>query len=237
MKPLQYRSKLFVDGCYPDKFAAALSSSADAVMLENEDHVAPELKDKARGWIADFIADPARLKGKVVHVRVNSTRTEHFHADLDAFVRPGIDIINLPKVESREQVVMTAELLDGLEKKRGLAPIGLLVNIETPLGLRKVSEIALAHPRVRGLQIGYGDLFKPYGISHDGPVAADVVRFAVRMAAAEAGIGAFDGAYTNDQDDMEAYRRDAERARDLGFTGKSCSNEKQVAIANQVFGK
>ena len=44
-------------------------------------------------------------------------------------------------------------------------PIGILANIETPKGLRLAADIATARPRVVGLQIGYADLFEPFGIN------------------------------------------------------------------------
>jgi citrate lyase beta subunit len=41
-------------------------------------------------------------------------------------------------------------------------------------GLRRAAELALAHPRVCGLQIGYADLFEPAGIARDEEAAGEV---------------------------------------------------------------
>src|SRR5689334_16515122 len=98
MKPVKYRSKLVVDGCIPDSFKAGFASAADSIMFENEDHVPPALKPKSRQWIAQFISDRSRLKGKVVQVRVNAVWSEFYHEDLEALVLPGVDIVTLPKV-------------------------------------------------------------------------------------------------------------------------------------------
>lgn len=63
----------------------------------------------------------------------------------------------------------------------------LLVNIETPSGLRHAAEIGRAHPRVAGLQLGLGDLFESLGIERRDPANLHAVLYALRMAAAEAG--------------------------------------------------
>ncbi len=115
-----------------------------------------------------------------------------------------------------------------------MRPIGLLLNIETPRGLRQAAELAAAHPRVAGLQLGLGDLFAPNGIAR---TAANVhaTLFALRMAAAEAGVFACDGAFPDVGDD-EGFRTEASMARGLGFIGKSCIHPRQVGLANDVFG-
>ena len=161
--------------------------------------------------------------------------TPHFAQDLDAVVWPALHIVNLPMVESADAVRQAAAALEALERERGIArPLGILANIESPRGLRLAAEIALAHPRVIGLQIGYGDLFAPLGIASGEPAATQYVRTAVRMAAGEAGIDAFDGAYVN-YSDQAGYRRDSEAARQLGFAGRSCIHPSQIAMTNEVF--
>ena len=122
-----------------------------------------------------------------------------------------------------------------LERTRGIAqPIGILANIESPKGLRLAAQIALAHPRVAGLQIGFGDLLAPLGIAQGEPSALQAIRVQVRLAAGEAGIAAYDGAFV-DIADPDGYRRDAQAAQRLGYAGKSCIHPSQVQLANDVF--
>ena len=234
-RPLLYRSKLFVHGCEPDTFGSAFASEADSVVLNNEDHVEPGDKEASREAIAAFLADPSRARGKVVQVRVNEVSSPYFQADIEAFVRPGVHVVNIPKVESLDEIRLADAAIARLEKSAGIsAPIGLLVNIESAAGFRRAAELASGGSRVVGLQIGYGDLLRPLGIDYDGP-ASDMVRLAVRFAASEAGISSFDGAYLGDPTDLVAYRRDALRAVSFGMTGKSCNSPAQAAIANEVF--
>ena len=124
------------------------------------------------------------MNGKLVVVRVNALATAHFTADLEAVVSPALDVLNLPMVEDADTVRHAVTLLEQLERQRGLGPrIGILANIESPRGLRLAAEIAAAHPRMMGLQIGFGDLFSPLGIASGEPSATQAVRVAVRMAA------------------------------------------------------
>ena len=101
-------------------------------------------------------------------------------------------------------------------------------------GLRLAAEIAAADPRVAGLQIGFADLFEPLGIDRRDAAAVQQVQLAVRLAAGEAGVLAYDAAFA-DVNDAEGFRREAEVARRLGFIGKSCIHPSQVPIANAVF--
>ena len=171
----------------------------------------------------------------MVVVRSNGLSSGLFEDDLKVIVGSGLDVLNLPMVESGEEVREAARVLARLEQAAGVErPIGILANIETPKGLRLAAEIATADPRVVGLQIGYADLFEPCGINRSDPNALSYVRMAIRLAAAEAKVPAYDGAYAVVAK-PERYREECEEARNLGFAGKSCIHPTQVPIANECF--
>lgn len=227
------RSKLFVPGSRPELFDKAWQSAADAISFDLEDAVAEDRKIEARDYVARAL-ERRTTSGKVVIVRINPWGEPFFADDLEAVVRPGLDIVNLPKVESAETILETARLLDRLECENGIGRhVGILANIETARGLRMAAEISLSHERVIGLQLGFGDLFEPLGVERS-PLALAPVRLAVRLAAAEAGIDAFDGAFVGVADG-EAFRMDAEAGRALGLAGKSCIHPSQIDIVNAVF--
>ena len=229
------RSKLFVPASRPELFDKALSGAADAVSFDLQDAVEASRKPQARATLAAWFGRGVPACGKVIIVRVNPASSGQLDADLDAIVHPGLDIVNLPSLEDPESVTDAVAAIERLERARGIGrPVRVLANIETPRGLRRAAEIACAHPRVMGLQIGFGDLFAPLRIVSGEPAATQAVRVAVRMAAGEAGIDAWDGAFVK-IDDPEGYRRDAKSACDLGFAGKSCIHPSQVALANAVF--
>jgi len=230
------RSKLFVPASRAELFPKALASEADGLSFDLEDAVEESRKPEARQALAALLDAPeAAQAGKRLIVRINASTTTHFHADAEAIARASLDTVNLPMVESVDEILALAGLLDRLEAERGIArPIGILVNIESPRGLRRAAELACSHPRVNGLQIGYGDLFGPAGIDPTDFEAAQFVRMQVRMAAAEAGVAAFDGAHTNIRD-LEGFRRSCAAAARLGFVGKSCVHPTQITAANEIF--
>jgi citrate lyase subunit beta/citryl-CoA lyase len=59
-------------------------------------------------------------------------------------------------------------------------------------------------------------------------------RSRVVLAARAAGLEAVDQVFVNIRDD-EAFRRDAEMGRQLGYGGKMCVVPRQMVIANEVF--
>jgi len=230
------RSKLFVPASRPELFAKALAGDADAISFDLEDAVQESRKAEARGVLRDFLRQSSpRPGGKIVIVRVNGPTTPHFEADLTAVAGPVVDMINLPKPESADDVRAAADALARCEHANGVeGPIGLLPNIESPRGLRLAAEIARAHPRVVGLQLGLGDLFEPFGIDRADAQAVHAMQLAVRLAAAEASIWACDTVYGT-VSDPDGYTREANAARRLGFVGKSCIHPTQVPLANAVF--
>ncbi|MDB5708331.1 MAG: citryl-CoA lyase [Sphingomonas bacterium] len=235
------RSKLFVPGARPEFFAKALAGDADAISFDLEDAVAEGGKRAARTAIADFLsADTTRnalaANGKRIIVRINALGSPHFAADVAAMALPDVVLINLPKLDDPADVATVAAALDRAEQAAGVPrAIGLLVTVETPRALRRAAEIATAHPRVAGLQLGLNDLFEPLGIDRTAPGNAHAVMLAMRLASAEGGAFAYDGAYAA-IDDEQGFRREAEQALALGYLGKSCIHPRQVAIANAVFG-
>ncbi|PQZ69986.1 CoA ester lyase [Achromobacter sp. MYb9] len=230
------RSKLFVPGSRPELFAKALAGAADALSFDLEDAVAPSRKDEARGHLARLLAAPeAAASGKTLIVRVNALDTGQFHADVQAVVRPGLHLVNLPKAEREADVVAAASAVEQACRANGVeGPVGLLLNIESPRALRRAASLAAAHPSVAGLQLGLGDLFEPAGIARREPAAVQQAMFALRMAAAEAGVFAYDSAFANIEDEA-GYRAEAELARSLGYIGKSCIHPRQVPLANAAF--
>jgi citrate lyase subunit beta/citryl-CoA lyase len=229
------RSKLFVPGSRPDIFEKAAGSAADALSIDLEDAVAQEKKAEARAHVAAYLQTYKNSSDKIIIVRVNEISSPMFEADVEAVVGPGVDIINVPKVESSDDVSRAIVAIARAEKQHGLdGRIRLLANIETPKGLRCAAEIAGVDPRLMGLQIGFKDLLSRWGIDSRDSGVQQLVRLQVRLAAAEAGIAAYDGAFT-DIKQPDAFRAEAENARRMGFAGKTCIHPSQVPIANEVF--
>ncbi|NCT84934.1 MAG: CoA ester lyase [Comamonadaceae bacterium] len=226
------RSKLFVPGIRPELFAKALASAADALSIDLEDAVPESRKAEARSEVGRFLRSAEALNSaKLIIVRVNPLASPHFKADLQALQGTAARMVNLPKPQHAGDVLAAVAAMDAA----GLAgDTTLLANIETPAALRRASEIAAAHPRVAGLQLGLGDLFEPAGIDRRVPANVHAAMFGLSLAAAEAGVFCCDGAFP-DIKDAEGFRAEAAMARALGFIGKSCIHPSQIAAANEIF--
>ncbi len=228
------RSKLFVPGSRPELFEKAMASAADALSLDLEDAVAPAKKPEARKTLHDYLTRLDREHAKLMIVRVNGLETPYFEEDIDAVVARGTDLINLPKLEGAEEVQRAVASIAAAEKRKGLThSIGVLANVESPQGVRNIYDIAAAHERVAGMQFGVADLFAPNRIErHDAALSA--IRFTTKMAAAYAGVPAYDTVYVSIGDTL-GLERDAIAARRMGYIGKSCIHPSQIAVVNAVF--
>lgn len=226
------RSKLFVPASRPELFEKALQSAADALSFDLEDAVAPSQKSQARANLAAFLREKPAT-GKIIVVRINAFGTAEFDEDIAALGAVPIDIVNLPMTEDVNDVVEAIARIERAETPTGHRA-RFLLNIETPRSLRQAADLAAAHPRVMGLQIGYADLLEPNGIVRSDRDALAYIRMAVRMAAAEAGIAAYDGAFAAVKD-SDGYRAECLAAKRHGFAGKSCIHPSQIATANEIF--
>ena len=230
------RSKLFVPGSRKELFKKALNSKADAISLDLEDSVVESRKAEARINIAEFMQSPEVVASdKTIIVRVNELGSTHFESDILAITLPTLDMVNLPKVESADDVCAAVDILEKAEKANGITnAIQILANIESAKGLLCAAEIAAAHPRVAGLQLGLNDLFESMSIDGSDNKNVHATMFAVRIAAGSAGVFAYDGAFSDIKDE-NGFRVEAEMAHGLGFLGKSCIHPSQVAPTNEIF--
>lgn len=226
------RSKLFVPASRPELFAKAAASAADALSFDLQDAVAVDRKESARATLVDYLGQ--RVQRQLVVVRINPLATRWGAEDMRAIAATYTDIINIPMAEGAEDVMAVAAMLERFEPAARRGFIRLLVNIETPKALHNARQLASAHPRVMGLQIGYADLLEPCGIDRMNQAALDHIRITTRFAAAEAGVATYDGAYF-DVADAPGCRAESLAARRSGCAGKSCIHPSQIAIVNEAF--
>lgn len=233
------RTLMFVPGHRQRMVDKALAlSSLDVALLDIEDGVPPAEKDAARGLLAAVlgIASAARPRR---FVRVNAVLSDRFAADLQAVVRPGLEGLLLPKVESVEEITRAATAATERERDAGLAEgsVSFIVAIESGLGLIRAHDIASASPRVIGLMFGGEDYANDLGLPTDrqGEAREQLhARAAMVVAAAAARVQSFDGVWP-EIGDADGLRRDSLQARRMGYTGKSLIHPGQVEIINEVF--
>jgi citrate lyase subunit beta/citryl-CoA lyase len=169
----------------------ALGVSADEVVFDLEDAVAPGAKQQAREAIAATLTRPEWAE-QVIAVRVNAPGSSELAADLELVgalrTTRGLTVV-VPKVEEPEQIRAIVERLD--------PRIGLQALIETPAGIEAAGAIARATPRLYGLILGYADLATALGRRG---AERHVERWlyyqeAVLAAARAAGVQAIDGPF------------------------------------------
>ena len=219
------RSFLFVPGNRPERFAKALASGADAVIVDLEDAVPLDAKDTARtalrnAWKDFDAAERARLL-----VRVNPAGTPWHAADLAAVASlTGLGALMLPKAENAQQV----------EQAFRTSGVPVLPLIESAEGVGQMDAIARAAGTLR-LGLGHIDLQADLGM-RCGPDEAELapIRLAMVVASRRAGLPApVDGVTTATQD-AAVLAADAQRSRRFGFGAKLCIHPAQVSGVHQA---
>ena len=240
---------LFVPASRPEMIAKAARSVADAVCIDLEDAVAPDLKEGSRAAVIEALST-LDFGARTRIVRVNALDTMYTYRDLVEVVEGAgrfVDVIMLPKAGGASDVHFVDQLLTQIETRCAIAHrIGIEAQIETARGFVHLSEIASSSPRLEGLIFGMGD----YAASMHMPLANigaedghDAVYGAHRwhavmhgiVAAARAhGLRCMDGPLASYKDG-QALTRACGVARALGFDGKQCIHPAQLESVNTAF--
>lgn len=223
-------SWLFVPGDRPERFAKALTSGADAVIVDWEDAVAPAAKAAAREQLAQALprfdaAERARLV-----LRINAAGTPWHDDDLVAvreLAARGLQAVVVPKAE---QAAVLALVAAALGQGGALLPL-----IESAAGLAAVGEVATA-PQVVRLLFGHLDFQADLGLAC-GPDEEELVavRLQLVLASRLAGLAPPVDGVTTETQDLDLVQAQAARALRGGFGGKLCIHPAQVAAVHAAF--
>jgi citrate lyase subunit beta/citryl-CoA lyase len=229
------RSFLFAPGNHARRVEKALSLDADAVILDLEDAVAVAEKPAARQSVAAALGRPRR---GWLYVRVNAADTDFCYADLVTVVRPGLDGVILPKVESPAALATVEWLLSQLEREHGL-PQGatdLIPIIETAKGLDRLGAVLAAATRVRRVAFGAGDFTLDVNMNWSrAETELAHARAAIVTASRAADFEAPLDTVWVDLADRKGLEASASAALGFGFQGKMCIHPDQIAVVNRVF--
>ena len=212
------RSLLFVPATHPGRFAKAVASGADVVIIDLEDAVPGDGKAEARDNAAAFLSQ----EGRAV-VRINSHGSEHQEKDIAAISGlPGLSGVMIPKSESADDVDAVGRALE----------VPTIPLIESARGVQNATEIADAEHTTR-IALGDQDLMADLGSGAEELIT--FARHALTYAAAAAALpGSIDG-ISLAVGDRDRVRDSAERGRALGFRGKLCIHPNQVPVVNAAF--
>jgi citrate lyase subunit beta/citryl-CoA lyase len=229
---------LYLPATRPDRFVKALTSGADAVILDLEDAVPAAKKDAARAEAVRLLVERAasgaeadRHREIAVQIRINSLTSPWWERDAaaltglaarDPAARP--QAVRVPKVESAEQVRHVAELLGG--------EVPLYCLIESARGVEAAYEIASAHPAVAGVALGEADLAGDLGVAEPGLAFA---RSRLVVAARAAGLPAPAMSAYARLDDAAGLYESCVAGRQVGFLGRSVLHPKQIPAVLRAF--
>ena len=245
-KTVLLRSWMFVPGDRQKMIDKAVALPVDAILLDIEDGVAPAAKETARKQIAETLDRIAVQKKEnpsyrtpARYVRINAVGHERMNADVEYVIRPALEGLAVPKVETPDQVDVVEKILDEREPKMGLVrgSVRLLLALESPRGLFNAYAIATSSPRVIGLMFGAEDFSRELSLPlrREGE-AVDLIyaRSAMVTAAAAAHVQAVDAVWANFQD-IEGLKKFALQSRRLGFSGMSLIHPAQIDEVNAAF--
>ena len=222
--------------CYVTKYLErALTFESDALILDLEDSV-PELqKEEARKNLSVFLDQ--KLFDQELYIRVNPLSSGMLLDDLEVALNPKVRGIMPTKVSNEKDIIFFDRLLTQYEYKMGLnsGTFKLCPLIETGSAALKAFEIATASDRVNCLVLGGEDYLTDLdGLHKEHGESLLVPRSLIVMAARAAHLDVLDTPYL-DVANLEGFRTEAKRARELGFSGNLLIHPSQIEIANEVF--
>lgn len=210
---------LFLPANRLDRLEKAVSTGADAVVLDLEDAVAVDQKRQARDGLLGALDQAAALKPIVL--RINGADTDWHVEDVAAAADLPVAAVMLPKAESAATC----------EKVRQACSKPVIALIETANGVLRANEIAHASSR---LAFGNLDFAADIGIGQD-RLALAHARSVLVLASRCAGIAPPVDGVTQNFNDFQVVEDDARHSHSMGFGGKLLIHPKQIEPTRLAF--
>jgi citrate lyase subunit beta/citryl-CoA lyase len=205
---------LYVPGDRPDRFAKALSSGADVVIVDLEDAVAPARKGYALDAAGELLASPQPVP---VQVRISA------FDQLDALTGlPGLAGVRVPKVESPQAV-------------RAVAAAGVPVHalIESARGVEAAFEIATVCAPAGSIGLGEADLGADLNVADETGLAWP--RSRVVVAARAAGLAPPAMSVYAHVSDLDGLAASCAVGKRLGMVGRAAIHPRQLPVIVEAF--
>ena len=219
MTPLTY---LFVPGNRPERFAKALASHADRVILDLEDAVSPQDKASARASIGSWLASAEPASRARVLVRINDALSPWHADDLRWLAGLPVAEVMLAKAETAEQI---AEVRTHMSDHARVMPL-----VETVRGVMALPALTAAAGVSR---LAFGAIDYQLDLDLPGPgLALDMAAVAIAMASRAADLPSPVAGVTTEID-ATRVQVDLLHARSLGFGAKLCVHPLQVVAVQE----
>ena len=227
---------MYVPGNNPNMMADCMIYGADVILFDLEDSVPLQEKDAAR-YLVEYALRYLDFSNTEVAIRINGMDTPYWEEDIKKIIPEKPDMIRLPKAETKEQIKRLNEEISKIEEKSGIK-VGntkIMVSIESAKGLKNAYDIATASIRLQAIAIGGEDFTADLGVkkTREGNELL-VARGELVLAAKAAKVDVIDSVFS-DVNDEEGFRMETEKAKAMGFTGKSVINPRQIPIVHDVF--
>jgi citrate lyase subunit beta / citryl-CoA lyase len=226
-------SRLYLPGNNPGLMINAGLHSAEGIILDLEDSVAPEKKDEARILVRNALRQ-INFLGAERMVRINQGKRGL--KDLHSVIPHNVNLVLIPKCESPEYITQVEEEITAIKKKFKIQnQVFLMPIIESALGIENSFDIARGSENVVALAIGLEDYTADLGVTRtiEG-TESFYARTRLVVAAKAAGIQAIDSVFS-DVADMEALRQNVKVSKSLGFEGMGCIHPRQIPVIRQGF--
>ena len=237
------RSLLFVPGDDTRKLTKGTASGADVLIVDLEDSVAADAKQKARETTRYFLRDTLRSSQRPrLYVRINAFDSGMSEADLQAVMRVAPDGIVLPKSASGRDVARLHTMLSVHEAETG-TPDGrtgiIAIATETAASLFELGTYQGVSNRLAGMAWGGEDLSADIGSAANRANGefTEPFRFARNLClfgAVAANVAPIDTVFTSFRD-LDGLRSECEEAVRDGFTAKLAIHPAQVPVINETF--
>jgi citrate lyase subunit beta/citryl-CoA lyase len=226
-------SRLYLPGNSPSLMINAGLHSADGIILDLEDSVAPDKKEEARILVRNALRQIS-FYGAERMVRIN--QGERGLEDLHYVIPHNVNLILIPKCENAGEVIAVEKEISALMKKHKLSsPVWLMPIIESALGTENVFEIARASQSITSIAIGLEDYTADLGVQRtiEGKESL-YARTRIVNAAKAAKIQPIDSVFS-DVGDMEGLLQNVLNSKSLGFEGMGCIHPRQIAVIQKGF--
>jgi citrate lyase subunit beta/citryl-CoA lyase len=226
-------SRLYVPGNTPSMMINAGLHSADGIILDLEDSVAPGKKDEARILVRNALRQVS-FNGAERMVRIN--QGERGLKDLDYVIPHNVNLLLIPKCESASSIRDIENKILDIKKWFGLTnQVYLMPIIETAFGVERSFEIARSSASIVAIAVGLEDLAADMGVSRTAEGKESFyARTRIVNAAKAAGIQPIDSVFS-DVGDMEALRQNVLSSKTLGFEGMGCIHPRQITVIKEGF--
>lgn len=226
-------TRLYLPGNTPSLMINAGIHKPNGIILDLEDAVAVEKKFEAVFLVRNALRN-LNFYGAERMVRIN--QVPRGLDDLDHIVPNNVNLILVPKCESKDQISLVNKRIDEIKKDHGLDyPVWLMPIIESALGVVNAYNIASAADNIVAIAIGLEDYTADIGTLRTSEGKESFfARSQVVNAARAAGIQPIDSVFS-DVADMEGLKRNVIDSKALGFDGMGCIHPRQIKVIHENF--